>query len=276
MTILLTGVDFMSGRHHAFNDTLMLVSMNLDTRAVALVSVPRDTAAFPFYWGGNAPVNFKINYLVRALAAGTFKAPDPPMTALAKEIGFLVGVQTDYYAEIDMDGFRQMIDLVGGVNVNNPRLLNDPSTCTYVPVGNVHLDGGMALQYVRSRESSNDYQRASRQQLVMIALEKKLATPAMLPKLGSLLALAGKSIATNFPLNTVKDYVGLAQNLTAVSHCVLGPPYNWHPDSNSTGGAWTSRLYLDRVANLSVSLFGTDSLYAGQPGIVPTPCQNRS
>ena len=275
MTVLLVGVDLMAGRSHALTDTLMLVSIDLQTRAVAMVSVPRDTAAFPFYWGGQAPDNMKINTLVGAISAGRYGSPDPPMVTLANEIGYLVGVKTDYYAEIDMDGFKKMVDLVGGVDINNPSLLDDPSTCTYVPAGKVHLNGSMALRYVRSRESTNDYYRASRQQLVMVSLQKKMATPAMLPKLGRLLDLAGKSIATNFPLKTVKDYVDAAEHLTSITHCVLGPPYNYHPDSSLTGGSWTSRLRLDQVANLSVQLFGTDSRYYGQAGVSPAACQNR-
>ena len=272
LTVLLTGVDFMQGRQHALNDTIMLVSVDLTTRAVAMVSVPRDTSAFPFYWGGQAPDTLRINQLVNAIAAGQFGSPDSPMVTLANEIGFLVGVRVDYYAEIDIDGFSQMIDLVGGVDIVNPTLLNDPSTGTCIPAGPVHLDGATALKYVRSRESTSDYARASRQQLVMVALEKKMATPAMLPKLGSLLALAGQSIATNFPLNTARDYVDIAQNISSISQCVLGPPYNYHPDSSLTNGTWTSRLLLDRVAGLSVQLFGTDSRYYGQPGVLPASC----
>jgi LCP family protein required for cell wall assembly len=273
LTVLLTGVDFMQGRSHALNDTLILVSINLKTRAVAMVSVPRDTSNFSFYWGGQAPLTFKINSLVNAIAAGQFGSPDTPMVTLANEVGFLVGVSVNYYAEIDMDGFSKLIDLVGGVNINNPTLLNDPSTGTCIPAGPVHLDGTTALQYVRSRETTNDYARANRQQIVMVALEKKLATPAMLPQLGSLLALAGQSIATNFPLNMARDYVSVAQHPSSLSQCVLGPPYNYHPDSSLTGGTWTSRLLLDKVASLSVQLFGTDSRYYGQPGVVPASCQ---
>jgi LCP family protein required for cell wall assembly len=241
-----------------------------------MVSVPRDTSAFPFYWGGQAPDNFKINGLANAISAGRFGSPDSPMVTLAKEVGYLVGIRTNYYAEIDMDGFRQMIDLVGGVNVYNPKVLDDPSTCTYVPAGNVYLDGPTALRYVRSRETSNDYQRASRQQIVMIALEKKIATPAMLPKIGSLLALAGQSIATNFPLGSTKDYVKVADNLSGISHCVLGPPYNYHPDSSTTGGTWTSRLLLAKVADLSIYLFGSESRYYPELGHNPQSCQNHS
>ena len=275
MTVLLTGVDFLQGRHHALNDTIILVSIDLKTHSVSMVSVPRDTANFPFYWGGQASSSFKINTLVDAISAGRFGSPDSPMVTLANEVGYLVGVKVNYYAEVDIDGFAKMIDAIGGVDIYNPSLLNDPFTCTYVPAGNVHLDATNALRYVRSRETSSDYYRSSRQQRVLIALEKKIARPTTLPKLGSLLALAGRSIATNFPLNTAKDYWSVAENLASISQCVLGPPYNYHPDPTLTNGAWTRRLLLDRVANLSVSLFGTDSRYYGQPGVTPTSCQSR-
>jgi len=263
LTIVLAGVDFMSGRHHALTDSLMLVSVDLRSRAVTLVSVPRDTAGFPFYWGGQAPDDFRINDLANAIAGGEFGSPDSPMVTLANEIGYLVGIRVDYYAEIDMDGFFQMVDLVGGVDINNPTTLDDPFSCTYVPAGPVHLDAQLALQYVRSRESTSDYDRAARQQRVLIALERKVATPAVLPMLGSLLDQASQSISTNFPLGSTRDYLDLAENIGSISQFVLGPPYNYHPDSSTTGGSWTSRLLLDRVAELSVALFGSDSRYYG-------------
>ena len=274
LTILLVGVDFISGRAHALTDTLLLVSINLDTKDVAMVSVPRDTANFPYYWGGTAPVTMKINSLVKNVASGKVKSPDLPMITLANEIGYLVGIPVDYYAAIDMTGFSDLVDTVGGVDIYNPSILNDPSSCTYVPKGNVHLNGSQALHYVRSRESTSDYYRAGRQQRVLVALKSKLATPGIVPRIGKILKVVGKSLATNFPLNTVKNYVKTAEQVKTISRCVLGPPYNYHPDSRTTSGSWTSRLKLDKVANLSVSLFGTDSRYSGQPGVIPTPCQN--
>jgi polyisoprenyl-teichoic acid--peptidoglycan teichoic acid transferase len=275
VTVLLTGVDFLQGRRHALNDTIILVSIDLQTRDVVMVSVPRDTANFPFYWGGQAPVNFKINGLANAISAGRFGSPDPPLVTLANEVGYLVGVKVDYYAEVDIAGFAKLIDAVGGIDLYNPTPLDDPFTCTSVPAGNVHLDSTNALRYARSRETSSDYYRSARQQRVLIALEKKMASPAMLPRLGSMIALVGQSVATNFPLNTARNYSSLAENVGAISGCVLGPPYNYHPDMTTTAGTWTSRLMLDRVANLSVKLFGTDSRYYGQPGVTPTACQSR-
>ena len=100
------------------------------------------------------------------------------MLTLEKEIGYLVGVPVDYYAAIDLAGFAKMIDAIGGVDVYNPRAIHDPTTATYVPAGPVHLDGTDAMKYVRSRENGgSDYLRASRQQAVLVAAERKVASP---------------------------------------------------------------------------------------------------
>jgi hypothetical protein len=68
--------------------------------------------------------------------------------------------------------------------------------------------------------------------------------------------------------------VSAAQHVGAISSCVLGPPYSYHPDTSTTGGTWTSRLDMALVANLSVGLFGSESAYYGLPGVVPAACQS--
>ncbi|MFI5258530.1 MAG: LCP family protein [Candidatus Limnocylindrales bacterium] len=273
ITFLLIGVDFLTGRSHSLTDTMMLVSIDTSTEKVDLVSVPRDTSNFDLYYGGWVGATFKLNTLLTAAASSSFGSPDPPMKTLENEIGYLVGVPVDYYAAIDMNGFPTMIDAVGGVDVYNPRAINDSFTATYVPAGQVHLDGTLALKYVRSREDGgSDYLRAGRQQAVMIALERKVLSSAVLPHLGTLLSLAGRTIATDFPLNTARNYVYAAQHISSYETCVLGPPYSYHPDSSTTGGTWTSRLDMALVANLSVEMFSQDSRYYGQPGVVPAAC----
>jgi len=274
LTFLLIGVDFMAGRAHHLTDALVVVSIDTSTYKVTMVSIPRDTCGFDLYWGGWAGLSFKINAMLQSLEAGVFKSPDPPMATLKKEIGFLVGVPINYYAAVDLQGFPTMVDAVGGVDFDNQYAVNDPFTGTFVPAGPVHLDGATALKYVRSRESSSDYQRAARQQDIIVALEKKLLTPEVLPNLPSLITLAGKTISTDFPLNKAKNYVKVLQRVKSVSQCVLQPPYSYHPDSSTTGGSWTSRLDIARVATLSVAYYGTDSRYYGIPGVVPKPCTN--
>ena len=273
ITFLLIGVDFLQGRTHSLTDTLMLVSVDTKTAKVSMISVPRDTSAFQLYWGPWVTYNFKINTLVESIDRGGMRSPDPGIKTLEKEIGFLVGIPVDYYAAVDIEGFVKLVDGVGGVDVNNKHEIDDPPFLE-LPEGPAHLDGDLAMRYVRSREhGGSDYLRAARQQEVMKNLEAKIVSPAMIPQLPALLQLAGANISTDFPLNKAKNYVKLGQKVKSEG-CVLGPPYNWHPDSDTTGGTWTSRLDLTAVAGLSVYYFGKESSYYGQPGVIPAPCRS--
>ena len=162
ITFLIVGFDFMTGRTHSLTDTMMLVSIDTKTEKADMVSVPRDTSNFDLYYGGWVGQTFKLNSLLNAALSPRFHSPDPPMLTLKKEIGYLVGVPVDYYAAIDLAGFSKMIDAIGGVDVYNPKAIDDPTTATYVPAGPLHLDGSEALKYVRSRENGgSDYLRAS-------------------------------------------------------------------------------------------------------------------
>ena len=273
ITFLLVGIDFMTGRSTGSTDTMMIVSVDTQTKNAAVLSLPRDTAGFQLYWGPWTASNFKINGLVAAVYRGAVKSPDAPMTTLEKEVGFLVGIPITYYAAIDMDGFARMVDAMGGVDVYNVRAINDDVAHIVMPVGAAHLDGGNALKYVRTRENGgSDYLRASRQQQVLLSLEHKILSPYGLSRFTTLMSLAGKMVQTDFPLKSARDYVKLGQSVSSIKQCVLGPPYSWHPDNSTTRGTWTSRLDLTKMAELSVQLFGSDSAYYGQPGITPKAC----
>jgi LCP family protein required for cell wall assembly len=275
LTVLLTGIDFLAGRGHAMNDSILLLSVDTQTYKTAIVSIPRDTAYFDYYWGGTTGVNTKINNFANLVAFGKIAAPDPAATALAKEIGWLVGIKVDYYVIVDIAGFAKLVDAAHGVCIVNPKAINDPSTKTVIPAGRVCLDGATTLKYVRSRHGGgdSDYSRSKRQQDVLIALEQKLTSADGIGYFADVLAVAGKTVQTNFPMKNAKNYVALAKHVGAnVTQCVLGPPYSYHPDTSLTGGAWTSRLKMYKVAQLSAYLFGTDSRFYGMDGITPAPC----
>jgi LCP family protein required for cell wall assembly len=275
MTILLAGKDWMPGRTTAMYDALMVVSLDTQTRKVVMVSVPRDTAYFDYYWGGRTGVNTKINNFATLVERRQIPAPDPPFIALSNEIGYLVGIKVDYYAVLDMVNFGALVDTMGGVCVYNPKSISDPSIGAFFAAGNICLNGKQSILYARSRHGGgNDYVRAGRQQALITALAKKVASPGGVAKLPAMLRLAKTVVTTNFPLNTAKDYVDLVRSIGSgdITNCVLGPPYNYHPATSLSRGAWTTRLKLYEVANLSVYLFGTDSRYYGMEGIKPAPC----
>jgi polyisoprenyl-teichoic acid--peptidoglycan teichoic acid transferase len=272
IAFLLVGVDFMTGRAHALTDTMILATLDVHTNKATIISVPRDTSGFDLYYGGKVASNFKLNELMSAAASASFGSPDSNVNTLKNEIGFLVGLPIDYYVAVDLEGFVKLVEAVGGIDIDVKTAVNDPFSGTFVPVGMIHMDGHLALKYSRSRMSSSDYARAARQQDVLVALARKIITPEVVPQLPDLLSLAGTTIATDFPLKNARNFVSAFRRVGAPATCVLGPPYSYHPDSSTTGGTWTSRLDVNRVANLSVYLFGAESLYFGRPGVTPAPC----
>jgi LCP family protein required for cell wall assembly len=271
VTIMLAGLDEYSTRSESLYDSIMVVSFDKAAKHVAMVSVPRDTAGFPFYFGGTSKI--KINALPTYVRNGWIESGDQPVTTLIKEVAYLVGIPINYYAVMDLASFSRMIDMVGGVDIDVPNSINDP---TYdwldgspygfqISAGTHHMNGRIALAYVRSRHGSgnNDWQRAGRQQQLLVALEQKMSSPDMLLKLPSLTSQAGTMVSTNFPADQVDDMVVAADSIPADGYerYVLGPPFSV---SGTSSTAYTSCLKLDKVAALSVQLFGKDSRYYGK------------
>ena len=275
VTILFTGVDAAPSRGEHLYDSIMVVSYDPKTNSIQMVSVPRDSASFPFYFGGVDSPLVKINSIPTYVKNGWIKSPDSPYMTLVKEVSYLVGIPINYYAVMDLDGFVNMINKVGGIDVVNPSVIDDPSYDWldgktygfYLAAGPQHLDGKHALAYVRSRHGADnsDYMRASRQQQVLVALMHKMAEPSEILALPNLISTLGSSVTTNFPANQVADYVANAQSVPSenIKQVVLGPP-TYTVTGISTVTASTC-LINAKVAALSVQWFGTDSLWHGKP-----------
>jgi LCP family protein required for cell wall assembly len=288
INVLLTGIDSSEGRNHALNDTLIVVSVDPVSKAATMISFPRDIARFPL-WDGRTFTG-KINSLMTHASLHPTEFPDGPINTLVKELGYLLGVPIHYYAAINLDGFVQMVDLAGGVTIDNPRLINDPSyggwgpghpLGFYLTPGKHHLDGQNALAYVRSRKTAgdNDFNRARRQQQVLLALERKMADPAMVARVPSLLRAAKNTIRTSFPSERLGEMLDLGNAIEdgSIVQRVLGPPYAIHPATSTTGGVYILKLDLAKLAQLSVTLFGSESRYykatagGAQPSASPSP-----
>lgn len=274
INILLTGVDSAETRTTALTDTLLVVSIDPAAKKVSLISFPRDIANFPLWSGGI--YHGKINSLMTYARLHEDVFPDGPMPTLIRELSFLLGSPIHYYAAVDLDGFRKLIDEVGGVTIVNQKAINDArydwmdgTRGFFLPVGEHRLDGRNALAYVRSRFSAgdNDFNRSRRQQQVLLALREKLTRPEMLARIPTLFELAGQTVRTNFPEDRVSEMVELAKQVDndEVFTAVLGPPYALHPPSETTGGIYTLKLDMARMAKLSIKLFGNESAYAQQP-----------
>ena len=276
INLLLTGIDAARDRDHSLTDTLLVASIDPTTNKVALISFPRDISDFQLSDG--RIYRGKINSLMTYARNHPTEFPAGPLPTLVHELGYLLGVPIHYYAAVDLDGFSRMIDLVGGVTVDNERAINDPRYRWLdghqgfrLSAGVHNLDGVTALAYVRSRQGvgDSDFTRARRQQEVLLALRSKLTSPQMLPQLTQILDVAGETIRTNFPSDRVDEMITVATQINDAStfRAVLGPPYSFHPDSSTTGGIYTLRLDMEKVAALSIELFGADSRYASAGGL---------
>ena len=238
INILLMGVDTEQTRQTELTDTLMVASIDPTNSDVALISFPRDISNFPLSDGRK--YKGKINSLMTWARNHPDEFPDGPMPTLVKELSFLLGAPIHYYAALDLAGFRRVIDTVGGVTVDVQKALNDPRYDWMdgrrgfrISAGKHTLDGETALAYVRSRYSAgdNDFNRARRQQQVLLALRKQLTTIEMLPKITDLMEVAGDTIRTNFPSERIEEMIQLASGVDndSVRSVVLGPPYAKNP-----------------------------------------------
>ena len=272
INILLTGIDSDEGRTHKLNDTLLVVSIDPKTGDIAMISFPRDLARVPTPGGGT--YNGKINSIMSYAERRPNEYPQGPMAALTDEIGFLLGAPIDYYAAVNLDGFKKLIDGVGGVTVDVKQAINDPGYGGWDQPGRIGftlskgkhtLDGETALAYVRTRKGAgdNDFNRARRQQDLLLALQKKLSDPKMLPSLPGIVGAAAATLTTDFPPERLGEMlaIALASDEASLRRYVLGPPY-------AVVAAGESEYILvpdmTNFARLSISLFGPESRYASK------------
>ncbi len=202
-------------------DTIMLASLKPQTHEVALFSIPRDLWVDVENYGKN-----KIN---AAYAYGLRNDPQQGGAALlAQTVETVVGVPVHYYMVVDFAGFEQAIDTLGGVDISVERPFTDYFYPTWnyeyqtisFPAGLQHMNGDLALKYVRSRHGTNgedsDFARAKRQQKVLEATKDKMFSIATILnplKLSKLVDSLGNHFLTNLDLSRARDLIDFAQEV---------------------------------------------------------------
>jgi LCP family protein required for cell wall assembly len=188
--VLLIGIDSRDGER-ARSDTVMLAAVNPQKQRAFLISIPRDS--FMELPGRGYD---KVNH---AFAYG-----GPKLVKSSLERFF--NVQIDRYVTIDFDGFRKIVDELGGVEVNVKKRMkySDPSDDTYIDLhpGLQVLNGKQALDYARYRKSDlgredSDYERIVRQQEIVKALANKGDSVQAFFKAFKLMDIMGKHVKTD-------------------------------------------------------------------------------
>ncbi len=153
-------------------DTIILASYDVEQGYLNMFSLPRDLwVNMPGY--GNTKIN--AVYEIGRSDDGNGAA------ALRETVEQLVGLEIPYYMRVDFEGFEKIVDELGGVTVEVKKDLVDPYypgpndgyETLEIKAGPQTMDGDMALRYVRSRQTTSDFDRALRQQEVLVALRNK-------------------------------------------------------------------------------------------------------
>ncbi len=271
LNILLIGADEQAGGHNT--DTLITVSIDPVTKQVAMFSLPRDTQDVPVpsgpaqrVWGttyGQKINSFLINNRRRSdLWPGTDRTRG--YNALKSIVGNLYNLKIRYFVEVNFDGFKKVVDALGGVTINvQVPVVDDtfPGTTgrtqrLYIPSGIQHMDGDQALRYARSRHTSTDFDRGARQQRVLLSLREQADPQALIPRLPELVAALKKAVRTDVPLDQIDKLLGLASQIDTanIRSYVFAPPLY---QQEVLSGYYTLP-YVDRIRRAVKDAFTTD------------------
>jgi polyisoprenyl-teichoic acid--peptidoglycan teichoic acid transferase len=285
LNILLIGSDAGPGRWQLRSDTMIVLSVEVATARAAMFGIPRNVENVPLPpESADAFPNGRFPGLLNALYVYALGHPKyfpggeaAGFRALTGAIQELVGVPLDGVLVVNLTGFVDLIDAVGGLWVNVPYALYDdqyPSGAGQITVsisaGCKHLDGIHALEYARSRHSSDDYSRMGRQQIVLKALAHQLDPIQLLPKVPKLLDIARDNLWTTIDQNEIANLAVLAARVdsSGIQSIPLQPPT--YPEFLDTGA-------IRRIRTAVRSIFDEpEASPTPAPKSTPKPCPPKS
>ena len=246
-TILLMGIDKREGmeQERAFRtDTMMLITIDTVGKKLGMLSIPRDL------WV-NIP-GFEARYRINTanFKGDAFRLPGGGPNLAMETIAVNLGIQVDNYIRINFTAFETLIDEINGIDVDVPQDIDDPrypDCCDgydplYISSGTTHMDGTLALKYARTRATyGGDFDRAARQQQVLIAVRDKILSMKMLPQLVArapkLYSTLSDSYDTDLTLEQLVDLIGLVNDIDrdSIDSAVINADYLMNEFTTSEG-----------------------------------------
>ncbi len=220
ITILLLGSDKRPGQTYFRTDTIVIAAIRPALGQVSLISVPRDLYVYIPSVGMDR-VNAAYEYGVM------YNYPGGGFALLKDTLLYNLGVRIDHLAIVDFDGFRRIVDTLGGVDVpvfcsyTDWHLIdpsydpnNEDNWALYtVGPGVVHMDGDLALWYARSRKKSSDFDRGRRSQEVLRALYARALQTNAVSKIPELFNDFSSSVITDLTLTDLLQLSPLALHM---------------------------------------------------------------
>ncbi|HLG26108.1 MAG TPA: LCP family protein [Candidatus Gracilibacteria bacterium] len=238
------------GQNAGLMDSMILANINPGTKKVTMISIPRD-----LYHNGR-----KINELYSKYG----------IEELTESVEEITGIHADKYVVFDFNSFVDLIDVLGGVQINVDKSFSDRSypgpNHSYVTVsfsaGEQHMNGTKALQYARSRKSTSDFDRSKRQQQILLAVKEKIREIGLVSQIDLAINIYGKiqeGIKTDVNLFEGLAYLQKYENFEIVNNNVLSTQNYLYSTKNDRG----QYILLPNAGNYSAIKEYAHNLIAG-------------
>jgi LCP family protein required for cell wall assembly len=228
LNVLLLGGDAGIGRRGLRTDTIILASLDAETGDVGLFSVPRNVARVPLpeslgIWSCDcfpAIINELWDY--GATHPEQFPGARPPgAAALISGMEEMLGIPIHHFALVNLDGFVDLIDAIGGVEITVSERIYDSAypnedgtteVIDWAP-GTYEMDGHRALQYVRTRQGSDDYNRMGRQRCLLQAVSDQADPVTIARSFSDITNTIKRNLLTDIPLERLPDLIQIIPKL---------------------------------------------------------------
>lgn len=254
--ILVLGGDSGPDRDGLRTDTIQVISVNADSGQATIIGMPRDLHDAPWVAGSpmwsiypNGYTQSDADYCVEFACLNTIytdvemnhpdlypdavaKGSSPGIEAVRDAAEGITGLTIPFWAIIDMQGAVDLVDALGGVDINvTERIaIADPETAIedvpeWIEVGGQHMDGYTAIMYARSRWGNTDYTRMQRQQQLQEALLQQVNPANVVTKFSAIMDAGTQMVRTNIPRSMLSYFITLAGKTKdlPITHIELTP-----------------------------------------------------
>lgn len=214
-SVLMLGVDERNG-DKGRSDTIIVLTVNPKNNSVKMLSIPRDTRTVIVGKGTEDKINHAYAFGGVPMAMDTVE-------------NFL-DIPIDYYMKVNMEGFKDIVDAVGGVTVQNN--LDFTQDKFHFPIGEVNLNGEKALSYTRMRHEDprGDFGRNTRQRQIIQAVIKEGTSLSTLTNFSGIFTALGTNVKTNLTFDQMvdiqKNYKEAGKNVQQLEMKVTGTTIN--------------------------------------------------
>ncbi|PTM60000.1 LytR family transcriptional attenuator [Desmospora activa DSM 45169] len=247
-SVLILGTDVKVESNQPWrSDVIMVATFNPNDHSMKMLSIPRDTYT-------EIPNSNGVKTKINAAPVYGQKANAGAVTNSAIAVEELLNIPIDYYVKVNFTGFMEVVDALGGIEVNVPftfttRLFNQYKTYEEGPA---HLNGEEALGYVRMRKQDprGDAGRNDRQREVLQSLMNQALSITSITKVDDIMQSVGNNITHNFKMNQIMDLQKIYRESKDDSESIKMEGYD---DKNNPEGVWYHYISDEerlRVSNL--------------------------